>query len=188
MKFFAPFIFPAWFSWNLFPSDLATSSFTSLWVMLSLFFAAGPVIVVSSTYFQSSTLLVSISSIISMNIQGPCLVPCGTPAEVSLHSNLQSHSCSIFCLINPSNLFQYTPSKHIHKKIRLLIIHCLSNAIFLLYLYLFLDFACQSIEYYVTCFVFRFPRALYMYKHFLRAPTFFIFAVYFIYSCFRICL
>ena len=61
--------------------------------------------------------------------------------------------------MNLSGLFQCTASKHIRQKICLLSIPCFSNAIFLLYLYSFLFFASQTIEYYVMFFAFRFASA-----------------------------
>ena len=46
------------FSWNLFWLDLAISSSTSDWIRLSSFLSTHSAIVVSSTYFHSSVLLV----------------------------------------------------------------------------------------------------------------------------------
>ena len=57
------------------------------------------------------------------------------------------------------------------------------SCIFLPFWFLFLKL---NIEYYIMFFAFRFPRALHV-NTFLRPPTFYIFAAYYIYSCFRIC-
>ena len=54
--------------------------------MLSWFLAACSAMVVSSTYFHIS--LVSISSIIKINNQGPSFVPCCTAAGISPNSDL----------------------------------------------------------------------------------------------------
>ena len=63
------------FSWNLFWLDLVISSSTSDWIRLSFFLSTHSAIVVSSTYFHSSVLLVLISSIMRINSHGPSLVP-----------------------------------------------------------------------------------------------------------------
>ncbi|XP_067027143.1 uncharacterized protein [Acropora muricata] len=55
------------FSWNLFWLDLVISSLTSDWIRLSFFLSTHSAIVVSSTYFHSSVLLVLISSVMRIN-------------------------------------------------------------------------------------------------------------------------
>ena len=73
------------FNWNLLLSDLTTSWLTECWIVLSWFLAMRSAIVLPSTYFHFSlVLLVSLSSIIKMNNQGPSFVSCGTPT--SFHS------------------------------------------------------------------------------------------------------
>ena len=74
--------------------------------------------------------------------------------------------------MNLSGLFQCTASKHIRQKICLLSIPCFSNAIFLLYLYSFLFFASQTIEYYVMFFAFHFRERCRL-NNFIRSPTLF---------------
>ena len=86
------------FSWNLFLPDFVTSSLTSSWILLAWFFATFSAIVVSSKYFHSSVLVTSISSTIKTKSHGPSLVPWGTPAGISPHSDLQSCPSLTLCL------------------------------------------------------------------------------------------
>ena len=86
------------FSWNLFWLDLAISSSTSDWIWLSSFLSTHSAIVVSSTYFHSSVLLVLMSSIMRINSHGPSLVPLGTPVGSFLHSDEQSSPNLTLCV------------------------------------------------------------------------------------------
>ena len=61
----------------------------------------------------------------------------------------------------------------------LLSMPCPSNIICLLYLYPFLVLVCQTIEYFVMFFTFRFPRALHV-NTFLR-PSIFLFSPHILY-------
>ena len=55
-------------------------------------------IIVSSTNFHRSVSATSISSIINKNSHSPKLVPWGTPAGMSLHSDLQLCASFVLCL------------------------------------------------------------------------------------------
>ena len=81
----------------------------------------------------------------------------------------------MFCLMNFSGLSMHSIQTY-SSEIFLLSMPCLSDVIFLLYLYPFLVFVSQ-IKYWIALHV----------NTFLRPPNFYIFAAYLIYSCFRIC-
>ena len=86
------------FSWNLWAWAFSVKSVTATWILLSSFLLMHSAIVVSSTNFRRSVSATSISSIINKNSHGPSLVPWGTPAGMSLHSNLQSCASLTLCL------------------------------------------------------------------------------------------
>ena len=83
------------FSWDLFSLDFWTCSSTSFWIVLALVLTTFSDMVVSSTYFHRSGLLVSMSSIMRINSHAPSFLPCGTPAGVFCHSDMYSRSSLI---------------------------------------------------------------------------------------------
>ena len=80
-----------------FSLDFSTSSSTSFWIVLALVLPTFSTMVVSSTYFHKSGLLVSMSSIMRINSHGPSFCTLRDPAGVFPHSDMHSRSSLTLC-------------------------------------------------------------------------------------------